>query len=181
MDTPEMLEAMDASSKFEDTLPTRPGEIIALLESLGVSMDIHHHAPLRTVADSQNLRGEIDGAHIKNLYLRDNKKNNYLIVADETLAIDLKELAPKIGASRLSFGSADRLMEFLGVRPGAVSPLTLCNDTELRVQLVMDRSLLDAEKINVHPLVNDMTLTVPVAGLEVFFDHTGHKEKRIQI
>ena len=181
MGSPEAFETVDASSTYEDTLPTRSGEIIGLLEQLGVSLDIHHHAPLRTVADSQHLRGEIDGAHIKNLYLRDNTKNNYLVVADETLAIDLKELAPKIGANRLSFGSADRLMEFLGVRPGAVSPLTLVNDPDNNVQLVMDAALLEAEKINVHPLVNDMTVTMAVEGLDVFLDHTGHKSRRILI
>ena len=181
MDSHDASQAVDASSKFEDTLPTRSGDIIALLETLGVSSDIHHHVPLRTVADSQSLRGEIEGAHIKNLYLRDNKKRNYLVVAKESLAIDLKALGPQIGASRLSFGSADRLMEFLGVRPGAVSPLTLVNDTDNKVQLVMDKSLLEEEKINVHPLVNDMTVTIPVSGLDVFLDHTGHKSARILI
>lgn len=181
MDTTEASQTVDASSRFEDTLPTRSGEIMAVLEGLGVSMDVHHHEPLRTVADSQHLRGEIEGAHIKNLYLRDNKKRNYLVVADETLDIDLKALAPKIGANRLSFGSADRLMQFLGVRPGAVSPLTLCNDPDHQVQLVLDESLLDAEKINVHPLVNDMTLTLSVEGLELFLDHTGHNSGRILI
>ena len=181
MDTLEASQTVDASSKFEDTLPTRSGEIIALLEGQGIAVDIHHHAPLRTVADSQSLRGEIEGAHIKNLYLRDNKKNNFLVVADEQLAIDLKSLGPQIGASRLSFGSADRLMEFLGVRPGAVSPLALINDPDQKVQLVMDKSLLEADRINVHPLVNDMALTIPVSGLEAFLDHTGHKSNRILI
>ena len=45
----------------------------------------------------------------------------------------------------------------------------------------MDKSLLEADRINVHPLVNDMTLTIPVSGLEAFLDHTGHKSNRILI
>ena len=32
------------------------------------------------------------GGHIKNLYLRDHKKNNYLVVVQEDKNIDLKEL-----------------------------------------------------------------------------------------
>ena len=64
-------------------------------------MDIHHHAPLRTVADSQSLRGEIEGAHIKILICGITRRN-FLVVADEQLAIDLKSLGPQIGASRLS-------------------------------------------------------------------------------
>ena len=61
------------------------------------------------------------------------KKERYLVVAEENKDIDLKTLGEAIGAARLSFGSADRLMEYLGVRPGAVSPLTLFNDKDHQV------------------------------------------------
>lgn len=171
----------DASSKFEDSLPTSSLAMMEQLDGLGVGYKLHTHPPLRTVEDSQKLSGPMDGAHIKNLYLRDRKKKNYLIVAEQNMPIDLKELGEKLGAGRLSFGSADRLMEYLGVRPGAVSPLTLINDTEQKVQLVMDQSLLAGELINVHPLVNDKTLTISIADLEKFLDHTGHLAGRITI
>ena len=160
----------DASSNFEDSLPTSSLAMMEKLDALAIGYKLHTHPPLRTVEDSQKLSGPMDGAHIKNLYLRDRKKNNYLIVAEETKPIDLKELGEAIGAGRLSFGSADRLMEYLGVRPGAVSPLTLINDTDQKVQLVMDKSLLAHELINVHPLVNDKTLTISVTDLEKFLD-----------
>ena len=71
-------------------------------------------------------------------------------------------------------------MEFLVSGRGQF-PLTLINDPDQKVQLVMDKSLLEADRINVHPLVNDMTLTIPVSGLEAFLDHTGHKSNRILI
>lgn len=171
----------DASSAFEDSLPMSSVAMLAVLDELGITYALHTHPPLRTVADSQQLRGEIDGAHIKNLYLRDAKKKNFLVVAEESRAIDLKSLGGDIGGSRLSFGSADRLMEFLGVRPGAVSPLTLVNDPERRVTLVIDRSLMEAEAVNVHPLVNDKTLTIGSAGLRQFLEHTGHWQDRLEI
>jgi len=148
---------------------------------LALSYQLHEHPPLRTVEDSQNHRGEMTGGHIKNLYLRDRKKNNYLVVAEETKDIDLKTLSDAIGAARLSFGSSDRLMEFLGVRPGAVSPLTLYNDHDHNVRLVMDKSLYDYDEINVHPLVNDKTLTMKIADLDTFLEKTGHYAERIMI
>lgn len=171
----------DASSHFEDSLPTTSLAMMARLDDLGLGYVLHTHPPLRTVEDSQRLSGPMDGAHIKNLYLRDRKKNNYLVVAEQNLPIDLKQLEASLGCGRLSFGSADRLMEHLGVRPGAVSPLTLINDTEQKVQLVMDKSLLAEELINVHPLVNDKTLTMAVRDLDVFLGHTGHLSTRITI
>ena len=122
---------MDASSAFKDTLPTTPEALVETLENAGIAFTRHEHPPLRTVEESKGHRGDMVGTHVKNLYLRDRKKRNFLVVAQEDRAIDLKAVQDKIGADRLSFGSADRLFEFLGVRPGAVSPFTLINDTEL--------------------------------------------------
>lgn len=172
---------VDASSRFEDSLPTSSIAMMAKLDGLGLGYTLHTHPPLRTVEDSQRLSGPMDGAHIKNLYLRDRKKKNYLVVAEQEKPIDLKELGEELGAGRLSFGSADRLMEHLGVRPGAVSPLTLINDPDQKVRLVMDKSLLEEDQINVHPLVNDKTLTMTLGDLEAFLDHTGHLQSRILI
>ena len=93
----------------------------------------------------------------------------------EDRVIDLKALPGLIGSDRLSFGSADRLFEMLGVRPGAVSPFTLINDLDHKVQLVLDAGLANQSSLFAHPLVNDMTLEVSGAGLMRFFAHTGHE------
>ena len=165
---------MDASSAFKDSLPTTPEAVMAVLENLDIKFSTHHHPALRTVEDSKQFRDGMDGGHIKNLYMRDRKKKNFLVVADEDRAIDMKTLNGLIGCDRLSFGSADRLFEMLGVRPGAVSPLTLINDPDQVVRLVLDAKILQGEMIYVHPLVNDMTLGIAPDGLLRFFQHCGH-------
>ena len=165
---------MDASSQFKDSLPTPPERLMATLTSLDISFTIHSHPPLRTVEDAKAFRGDLQGTHIKNLYLRDRKKRNFLLVAEEDKAIDLKALPSLISSDRLSFGSADRLFEMLGVRPGAVSPFTLINDPDHKVQLLFDADLADQHCLFAHPLVNDMTLGVSGADLMRFFNHTGH-------
>ncbi len=167
-------ETMDASSAFKDSLPTTPESLIETLSGAGIEMTRHEHPPLRTVEDSKALRGQMDGTHVKNLYLRDRKKRNFLVVAQEDRDIDLKALQDKIGADRLSFGSADRLFEFLGVRPGAVSPFTLINDSDHRVRLALDSGLMEAKMLYFHPLVNDLTLGVTPDGLRRFLAITGH-------
>ena len=170
---------MDASSAFKDSLPTTPDSLIGKLESLNIVFTSHHHPPLRTVEDSKQHRDEMIGTHVKNLYLRDRKKRNYLVVCQEDQAVDLKSLQADIGADRLSFGSADRLFEMLGVRPGAVSPFTLITDPENKVKPALDAALLAAEKLFFHPLVNDMTLEVAPDGLVRFLDHMGHDRRVI--
>ena len=165
---------MDASSAFKDSLPTSPEDLMKVLGDAGIDHSFHEHPPLRTVEDSKAFRGNMDGTHVKNLYLRDRKKKNFLVVAQEDRAIDLKSLPDMIGSDRLSFGSADRLFEFLGVRPGAVSPFTLINDTDHRITLALDASLMEAEMLFFHPLVNDLTLGVTPDGLRRFLAISGH-------
>ena len=166
---------MDASSQFKDSLPTTPDTLMAKLSSLDIRFTIHTHPPLVTVEDSKAFRGDLQGSHIKNLYLRDRKKRNFLLVTEENKAIDLKALPNRIGSDRLSFGSADRLFEMLGVRPGAVSPFTLINDPDHKVQLILDAELADQPCVFAHPLVNDMTLGVSGRDLINFFSYTGHQ------
>ena len=166
---------MDASSKFKDSLPTSPETLLALLDRLRITYSIHRHPPLRTVDESKAYRGKMPGLHIKNLYLRDRKKQNFLVVVEEDRQIDLKNLDRKIGCARLSFGSAERLFEMLGVLPGAVSPLTLVNDPSHKVNLVLDTALQTEEMVYVHPLVNDVTLGIKGPHLQDFLSFTGHQ------
>lgn len=60
-------------------------------------------------------------------------------------------------------------MENLGVRPGAVTPLSMINGVKAGVQLFIDSELKSCRQIYVHPLVNDRTLGMTVNGLEQFF------------
>ena len=165
---------MDASSKFKDSLPTAPEVVMDRLIQLGIDYNAHHHPPLRTVEDSKAYRGDMPGLHIKNLYLRDRKKRNFLLVAQEDQSVDLKAVQAMIGCDRLSFGSAERLMEILGVRPGAVSPLALINDPTHLVGVLLDTRLRGSSRIYAHPLVNDITLGMTSEGLAQFLDYTGH-------
>lgn len=170
---------MDASSQFKDTLPTSPEALMAVLDEIGVTYKVFSHPPLRTVDDSKEYRDGMTGAHAKNLYLRDRKKRNFLLVAQEDRPIDLKTIPADLGADRLSFGSADRLFEMLGVRPGAVSPFTIINDRDHKVKLCIDAELLRAEMLYFHPLVNDMTLGITPQALLAFIAHSGHEVNEI--
>ena len=172
---------MDATSKFKDGLPTTPETLLTLLDRLKIAYVVHRHPPLRTVEDSKAQRGNMPGLHIKNLFLRDRKKQNFLVVAEEDRQIDMKSLNQKIGCERLSFGSAERLFEMLGVRPGAVSPLTLINDADQKVHLALDIALRTNEIIYAHPLVNDITLGIEGQYLQQFFAYTGHEVRWLDL
>ena len=164
---------MDASSQYQNTLPVTSDELLQLLEHNGFTAELITHIPLRTVADSKQVRegfltAEAGGGHIKNLFLRDKKKNAFLVVLPEDKDVDLKQLAGQLEAGRLSFGSADRLFEMLGVRPGAVTPLSMITGREFQVKLIMDSALKNCKVLYMHPLVNDRTVAMDPAALEAF-------------
>ena len=166
---------VDASSKYQDSLPISSDAILCLLDNWKISYTRTDHEPLRTVEDSkkvqnQFLSSENGGGHIKNLYLRDNKKQNVLLVTEQDRQIDLKNVHLKLGVGRISFGSPERLMENLGVRPGAVTPLSMITGVQMEVRLFIDSNLKNCKQIYVHPLVNDRTLGMTVEGLKKFFD-----------
>ena len=172
---------MDASSKFKDSLPTTPEFLLQKLDELRISYKQFEHPPLFTVNDAKDHQDQMKGMHVKNLFLRDKKKRNFLLVAEQDTEINLKTLHEKFESDRLSFGSQDRLWQFLGVRPGAVSPLALINDKSNEVTLVFEDKLQADNTIYFHPLVNDITLGVKLPHLVSFFTFTNHKTKFVKL
>jgi Ala-tRNA(Pro) deacylase len=135
-----------------------------------------------TVEESERLVPRLPGAKTKNLFLRDKKGARHILVTvPHDLAVDLDALGALLGAGRLGFGSAERLMKHLGVTPGSVSLLALINDATHAVEFVLDRRLWDADAVHAHPLVNDATMVIPHAQLERFLVATGHAARVIDV
>jgi len=156
-------------------MPTTPDQLFAALDALGIAHKTVTHPPVFTVEQAARLRGEVPGGHTKNLFLRDKKNALYLVVALEDAAIDLKGLHRVLGASgRFSFGSADLLLEVWGVTPGSVTPFGAINDSEGRVTVILDATMMAHETLNYHPLLNTMTTSIGRDDLVKFLESTGH-------
>ena len=168
----------DASSDFQSCLPISSDFLLELLTELQISYHLFEHVPLRTVAESKKVEGLFlstnQGAgHIKNLYLRDSKKRNILLVAEQDCVIDLKLLPALLNTKRLSFGSSERLFENLGVRPGAVTPLSMITGVKNSVTLFVQSRLRNCKILYLHPLVNNRTISISVDDLEKFIKNIG--------
>lgn len=156
-------------------MPATPDDLFALLAGLGIPVSTVSHPPLFTVEDSRAVHDAVPGGHTKNLFLKDKKGAYFLVVAGADAVIDLKGLHRVIGATgRFSFGSADALMDLLGVVPGSVTPFAAINDVAGKVTVVLDRAMLNHEVLNYHPLVNAMTTSIPRDGLLTFLKACGH-------
>ena len=163
----------DHAETADQGAPTDEAALLARLSDLGIAHHIHRHPPLMTVEDSKALRGDLPGAHIKNLFLKDKKGCLWLVVALEDRVIDLKTFDRVIGSARLSFGRAELLWEVLGVRPGAVTPLAVINDREGRVTMVLDEGIVRCGPVNAHPLHNEATIALSPEDLLRFLNASG--------
>jgi Ala-tRNA(Pro) deacylase len=152
-----------------------PDQLFAFLDELGIKVTTVTHPPLYTVADSQSLRGQIDGGHTKNLFVKDKKDNYFLLTVGEDATVDLKTIHHVIGAaSKVSFGRPEALEELLGVQPGAVTAFGPINDHEHKVKVFLDSDLMKHDIINCHPLINTATTSIAASDLVKFLGATGH-------
>jgi Ala-tRNA(Pro) deacylase len=162
-------------------MPYSCEQLLTTIADLGICTSTIEHPPLRTVEEAQRLRGHIEGAHVKNLFLKDKQKRYWLIVALEDTSIDLKATATVLGAQKFSFASAEELLVILGIVPGAVSPLAVINDIDNLVSLVLDKRLIDISPLNFHPLRNDRTTAIATTDFLKFLEAMKHTPQIIEI
>jgi Ala-tRNA(Pro) deacylase len=154
-------------------------DLFALLDSLGIAHATTRHRAVFTVEDSAEITHKMPGGHSKNLFLKDKKGKLFLLCALGESKVDLNAVSRLIGAGRFSFGSAELLLQHLGVTPGSVTLFALINDPERRVRLILDEALLAHDPVNFHPLTNEATTAISPAGLMVFLAALGREPLRL--
>mgnify|MGYP003607976955 FL=1 len=151
-------------------------DLFAFLDRLGIAHRTIEHPPLPTVEAAMAIWGGMTGGFAKNLFVKDKKSRLFLITLRKDASLDLKHVQAVIGASgRVSFCTAEQLMEHLGVLPGSVTPRGVLNDTAGTVTVVLERALLELDPVHVHPLENTATTALSAEGLVAFLRATGHE------
>lgn len=159
---------------MKSDLPTPPGQLLERLNTLGIAYQLHEHEPIFTVEEGLHLKATIPGVHCRNLFLRDKKKNMFLVVAANETRIDLKKLQTVLNSARFSFGSQERLWEHLGIRQGSVNPFCIINDTDQQVRIILDAHMMAQPLVNYHPMDNAQTIGLAPDDLIKFIEATGH-------
>ena len=151
-------------------------QVYDYLERLGIGFDYYEHpeAPTIEIA-SQFYRGE-GTVLCKNLFFRNHKGNkHYLVIMDARHNMDIHDIEHQLHQGKLSFASPERMMRYLGVKPGSVSLFTLVNDTNHEVFLFVDRKLMDASKVSFHPNDNTASLVISNSDMMKFIKSIGNQ------
>ena len=151
------------------TAVPEPEKVYETLDAMGIQYEKYEHPPVFTSDDAAEHWDPINATQVKNLFLRNKKGNRqYLVILEISKQADLRELVRIIGDDRFSFGSAERLMDTLGVTPGSVSPFGLLHPGSNEVRVIVDQDLRSAEKLIFHPNLNTASVTITVADFERF-------------
>ncbi|WP_157971027.1 prolyl-tRNA synthetase associated domain-containing protein [Pseudogemmobacter bohemicus] len=167
---------------MEDMSPAKEGEkaararLVARLRELNIAVPTVPYPAHKTVEEGKALRGAMTGTFTKNLLIKDKKARHFLLSFHEDRMIDLKTLHRRIGGKgQVGFAPAERVQEYLGVQPGALTPLGLINDTTQAVTPVIDAGLMGAEQLNFHPLINTESTGLHPQELLSFIRSCGHE------
>ena len=131
------------------------------LDKLGIEYIRTDHEPADTMEACNRIDAVLDVVICKNLFLCNRQKTVfYLLMMPGDKPFKTKELSSQINSARLSFASPEAMLEYLDIKPGAVSIMGLMNDKENNVKLLVDEDVLKDEYIGCHPCVNTSSLKI---------------------
>ena len=137
-----------------------------LLERLGVPFERVDHDAVGTIEGCAEIEKLLDIEICKNLFLRNSKGDQYyLLMLPGGKHLVTKDLAKKIGSTRLSFGTPEKMEEYLDITPGSVSVLGLMNDHGNNIQFLVDNDIKKWEYFGCHPCINTSSLKIKTADL----------------
>ncbi|WP_267271631.1 prolyl-tRNA synthetase associated domain-containing protein [Lactobacillus helsingborgensis] len=121
-------------------------------------------------------------ADAKNLFVRDDKKQNYyLLTIKGDKRVNLQQFREENGTRRLSFASPQDLKEKLGLKPGSVTPLGLINDPRNEIPFYLDSYFSQQPRIAVHPNDNTATIWLKPQALIHLIKDLGNPVKVVKI
>ena len=121
--------------------------------------------------------GLLDKGYVcKNLFLRNaNGKEHYVVSCHFDKDVHMDDLKEKLGSSRLSFGSADRLKKYLKLENGYVSPFGVINDASKSVKFVFDKDVVGQKKVGFHPNTNTATVFLDFEDVKRIIEEHGNE------
>ena len=150
-------------------------KILEYLQQLGIPVTTYEHEAAFTCEAMERITAHLPPIeHCKNLFLKDKRKRYWLLSALYATKVELKTLAKQLDAPELRFARPDELEAVLGVKPGSVTLLALINDTEHKVNMLLDKNLMEKISVGCHPLRNDMTTVIATKDITKFLDALGY-------
>lgn len=139
----------DCSGRLE-----REVRVYDLLDKLGIEYERTDHEEANTMEKCNEIDIILDTIICKNLFLCNRQQTEfYLLMMPGDKPFKTKYITKQLGCSRLSFAPSEKMLEYLDIKPGAVSIMGLMNDKDNKIQLVIDKPVVESETLGCHPCV----------------------------
>lgn len=158
-------------------------EVYEFLKNKNIWYEITEHEAVYSMSEVPNVEIPYSESEAKNLFVRDDKHNNYyLITVEGNKKVDLKKFRHTNNTRPLSFASSEELNEILKLIPGSVSPFGLLSDKENKVKFYIDKAFYDNRGIiGIHPNENTATVWLKIGDLVQIIQDSGHIVCKIDI
>lgn len=171
---------------------TREETVLSFLTEHDIPYTCYNHPEGKTIEEAKRWWRDDGSVHCKNIFMRNHKGNKHYLISfhcDKDLNIhDLEQrLKARLTAQglpspgKLSFASAERMMRYLGLEPGSVSPFGLINDTENHVHLFLDDCLQHAETLSFHPNDCRGTVVIDNAAFRKYLETVGNTYEFLEL
>ncbi len=157
---------------METTDTSREERVLTYLREHDIPFTNYNHPEGKTIEEARRWWLDDGSMHCKNLFFRNHKGNrHYLVCFDCNYDLAIHDLEHSLKESliaqglpspgKLSFASPERMMKYLGLEPGSVSPFGLINDANHEVHLFLDENIRTSATLSFHP--NDCRGTVVIS------------------
>lgn len=132
----------------------RETRVYDLLDELGIEYERTDHEEANTMEKCNEIDKILGTIICKNLFLCNRQQTEfYLLMMPGDKPFKTKYITKQLGCSRLSFAPSEKMLEYLDIKPGAVSIMGLMNDKDNKIQLVIDKPVVESETLGCHPCV----------------------------
>lgn len=157
-------------------------EVYDVLNKLDIEFEYKKHPKAPTIEIAKQYWEDLDAVHCKNLFFRNHKGNkHYLVIIECNASLAIKDLEQMLKQGKLSFASPKRLLKYLSLTPGSVTPFGLINDNENHVHLFLDENLKKADKISFHPNINTASIALKFNDFLKYLDFVGNTYEFIKL
>lgn len=162
----------DCSGRLE-----REVRVYDLLDKLDIEYERTDHEEANTMEKCNEIDKILDTIICKNLFLCNRQQTEfYLLMMPGDKPFKTKYITKQLGCSRLSFAPSEKMLEYLDIKPGAVSIMGLMNDKDNKIQLVIDKPVVESETLGCHPCVCTSSLKFKTKDIiEKFLPAVHHK------
>jgi len=175
-----MLQLVNGRPETNDGRLPKEIRCYDLLDALDVAYQRIDHEAAMTMEACIEIDKALNAVICKNLLLCNRQKTAfYLLMLPGEKHFKTSTFSKTIGSSRLSFADPEYMEAYLDITPGSLSVLGLMNDSENRVQLIMDEDILKGEYFGCHPCINTSSLRLKISDLMEKIIPAMHHEPRI--